>query len=227
MPHEHFAHQTPLFRQLKDVDMYLQYNKVENLKIALPRISGVILHPGETLSYWRLIGRPTRRKGYLPGMILDSGRFLAGVGGGLCQLSNLIFWMALHTPLTITERHRHGYDVFPDADRTQPFGSGATCYWNYGDLMLRNDTPHQFQLLLNLTDTHLAGRWCADIPLDYRYEIYEKDHAIQSHFWGNTRHNAIWRKKFDFDNNLLYDEPIAENHAIMMYPPFLPDTSQT
>ena len=45
-------------------------------------------------------------------------------GGGLCQLSNLIYWMTLHTPLTITERYRHSYDVFPDSNRTQPFGSG-------------------------------------------------------------------------------------------------------
>lgn len=44
--------------------------------------------------------------------------------------------MALHTPLTVTERHRHGYDVFPDAERTIPFGSGATCFYNYGDLMI-------------------------------------------------------------------------------------------
>jgi len=30
-----FKHSTPLFRKLKGVDMYLQYNKVENLKLAI------------------------------------------------------------------------------------------------------------------------------------------------------------------------------------------------
>ena len=39
--------------------------------------------------------------------------------------------MTLHTPLQVTERYRHSYDVFPDADRKLPFGSGATCAYNY------------------------------------------------------------------------------------------------
>ena len=140
LPYSAASHKTPLMRRLRDVDMWMQENKVTNLRLASARVNGIVLHPGQTFSYWYLIGRPTARKGYLPGMLLRNGRAVAGVGGGLCQLSNLIFWMTLHTPLTVTERHRHGYDVFPDSDRTQPFGSGATCFYPYGDLMIRNDT---------------------------------------------------------------------------------------
>ena len=123
----HFAHRTPLLRKLRAVDMRYQHNKIVNLRIAAARLDGVVLRPGETLSYWRLIGRPTRRKGYLDGIVLFCGTFRPGVGGGLCQLSNLLFWMTLHTPLTVVERYRHSYDVFPDSGRTQPFGSGAPC----------------------------------------------------------------------------------------------------
>jgi len=126
LPYLHFEHKTPLLRKLRDVDMQLQYNKITNLKIAAKCIDGILIRPGEVFSYWRLIGNPTARRGFLDGMILQNGKFHAGVGGGLCQLSNLIFWSSLHTPLTVTERHRHGYDVFPDSNRTQPFGSGAT-----------------------------------------------------------------------------------------------------
>lgn len=50
--------------------------------------------------------------------MLFLGRIGSDVGGGLCQLSNLIFWMTFHTPLTVTERYRHSHDVFPDANRT-------------------------------------------------------------------------------------------------------------
>ena len=125
LPHVVFTHKTPLLRQLKNVDMWLQHNKVKNLQIAFQKLNGVILKPGETFSYWRLIGKPTRRKGYVEGMVLFYGKVMAGVGGGLCQLSNLIYWMTLHTPLTVTERYRHSYDVFPDANREQPFGSGS------------------------------------------------------------------------------------------------------
>lgn len=91
--------------------------------------------------------------------MLFCGTFHRGVGGGLCQLSNLIYWMTLHTDLTVTERYRHSYDVFPDENRTQPFGSGATCVYNYRDLMVENRTVRPLQLSLQLTATELRGAW--------------------------------------------------------------------
>lgn len=216
------SHATPLLRKLKDVDMYLQQNKIVNLHIAVPRVHQVTLRPGEVFSYWRLIGRPTRRKGYRKGMVLQNGTFTAGTGGGICQLSNLIYWITVHTPLTVLERHRHGYDVFPDADRTQPFGSGATCFYNYGDLMLRNDTDQIFRLVLEVTATHLKGAWTTDKRPEYRYEVYEKEHVMRQEPWGGyTRHNLLYRKKYDSTGAVIADEFVVENHAIMMYPPFL------
>lgn len=222
LPYPHMTHETPLLRKLKDVQMYLQYNKIINLRIAAAKLSGVTLRPGETFSYWKLIGRPTKAKGYLPGMILENGTYKAGTGGGLCQLSNLIYWMTIHTPLTVLERYRHSFDVFPDADRTQPFGSGATCYYNYLDLMLQNHTAATYQLVLEVTDTHLKGCWLSDVPLERRYEVYEKKHYIQPEYWGGyTRHNAIFRRIYDLDGQLLDDEFVVENHALMMYEPML------
>lgn len=216
------SHRTPLMRRLKNVDMWMQENKVVNLRLAAARLDGVVLLPGESLSYWRRIGKPTRRKGYVEGMLLKNGGVTADVGGGLCQLSNLLYWMTLHTPLTVVERHRHGYDVFPDADRTQPFGSGATCYYNYLDLVIRNDTPHAWRLCLRLTASHLEGQWRSDAPQTCRYEIYEREHEIRGEYWGGfTRHNVIARRVYDLDGNLIGDEPVAENHAVMMYNPML------
>ncbi len=145
-----FEHQTPLYRQLKDVDMWIQDNKVINLKVGIKRLNGIIVEPGESFSYWKLLGKPTYSKGYVDGMVLYYGKVKTGVGGGLCQLSNLIYWMTLHTPLTVTERHRHSYDVFPDSKRSQPFGSGATCVYNYRDLQILNKTPNTYQLVVKI-----------------------------------------------------------------------------
>ena len=226
LPHMCFTHETPLLRKLKDVDMQLQYNKIVNLKLALPRVAGVVLQPGEMFSFWRLIGKPTRRRGYLKGMVLRNGGFFAGTGGGLCQLSNLIYWMAIHTPLTIAERHRHSYDVFPDSNRTQPFGSGATCFYNYGDLMIRNDTQLVFRLELEVTDTHLKGAWFSDSEPEFTYEVYEKEHVMQPEFWGGyTRHNLLHRRAFNRNGVFIDDEFVVENHAVMMYSPLLSEHS--
>lgn len=217
-----FSHHTILLRELKEVDMYLQYNKIENLKLAVKKLNKVVINPGETFSYWKLIGKPTKRKGYLEGMVLYSGNVQRGIGGGLCQLSNLIFWMTLHTPLSIVERYRHSFDVFPDSSRTQPFGSGATCVYNYRDLMIRNDTSQPFQLLLKVTDTHLEGSYYTSKPLEYHYEIYEKEHRMDREYWGGcVRHNVLYRKVYNNNFDLVDDEYLVENHALMMYQPFI------
>lgn len=222
LPWVQVTHATPLLRELRGEDMELQRNKVVNLKLAAARLNGVMLHPGETFSYWRAIGKPSRRKGYLEGMVLFLGRIGSDVGGGLCQLSNLVFWMTLHTPLTVMERYRHSHDVFPDAGRTQPFGSGATCAYPHRDLMIRNDTDMDFQLRVWVDETHLVGEWRARTPPEHRYEIVERNPRIDQASWGGyIRHNQLFRRTLDLEGVLLGEKFLFENNGIMMYSPLL------
>jgi vancomycin resistance protein VanW len=223
LPHVLFKHQTPLLRQLKNVDMYLQYNKIVNLGLALDKINGICLQPGETFSFWFLVGNPTKSKGFKEGLVLQDGKIKKGTGGGLCQLGNLIYWMALHSPLKVTERWRHSYDVFPDEKRLLPFGSGATLAYNYIDLQLKNETSESFQLIFTLTETDLLGEIRTNYPQKIRYEVFEKEHIIQGESWGGySRHNRIHRKLFDIQNDEeIAEEFVTENHALMMYQPFL------
>jgi len=224
IPLAHLAgsHKTPLFRPLQNVEMWLQYNKVNNLKLAAARINGVVLQTGETFSFWYHIGKPTRKKGYLDGMVLCNGSFIPGIGGGLCQLSNLIYWMTLHSPLTVTERWRHNYDVFPDAERTQPFGSGATVVYNYVDLQIRNDTNSEFQLLIWLDEDFLHGEWRSTVSPEFNYHVYEKEHIITHEWWGGyVRHNVINRIVYNQAGEKIEEAFVAKNHAIMMYEPMI------
>ena len=138
--------------------MWLQHNKVASLGVAASCIDGAILKPGETFSFWRLVGKPSARRGFKVGMVLRNGHVQQGMGGGLCQMTNLIYWMTIQTELTITERWRHGFDVFPDSGRTQPFGSGATCAWNYIDLQIENRTADDYQLRVFVDGNYSAGR---------------------------------------------------------------------
>ena len=216
-----FSHSTPLFRKLHHADMWMQRNKVINLRIAADCINGITLCPGETFSFWRAVGRPSGRKGYQRAMVLHNGIIHVETGGGLCQLSNLIYWMTLHTPLTVTERWRHTHDVFPDSERTQPFGSGATVAYNYIDLRVRNDTGQSYQLAVRVGDTHLHGEWRAGRPCPLRYRIYESEHRITHQLWGGyLRHNVLRRCVYG-EGGPISDEFVAENNAVMMYQPLL------
>ncbi len=217
-----FRHRSMILRPLKDVEMYLQHNKVTNLRLAIAKINNVVIKPGQTFSIWQLVGRPSAASGFLEGLVLSNGRIEKGIGGGLCQLGNLLYWMALHSPLTITERYRHGFDVFPDINRKIPFACGATLAYNYIDLQLRNDTPDTFQISLWLDDEYLNGEVRSDREPEFDYEIFETDHLIKLQPWGGyTRHNRIWRRQIRRVDGLTSEELVTENHAIMMYNPLL------
>jgi vancomycin resistance protein VanW len=220
--HTLIQHKSFLLRPLKDVEMYLQHNKVTNLKIAINAINKAVIKPGQVFSIWRLVGRPTKSKGYLDGMVLHNGKVSKGTGGGLCQLGNLLYWMALHTPLTIKERWRHGYDVFPDINRTIPFACGATLSYNYIDLQLENQSDKSFQISLWLDNGYLNGKITCDTDLKTSYEVFETDHMFKQQWWGGyTRHNRIWKRVTNLIDNTITEELVTENNAIMMYNPLL------
>lgn len=215
-------HRSFLLRPLKDVDMYLQHNKVTNLRLAIGHLHQVVIKPGETFSFWRLVGKPIARKGYLEGLVLENGKAGKGIGGGLCQLGNLLYWMTLHTPFTIKERWRHGYDVFPDINRTIPFACGATLSYNYVDLQLENRTEYTFQINLWLDKEYLNGEITSDQKVNQQVEIVEKDHSFQHQWWGGyTRHNKIYKRITNLVDQTVHEELVTDNSAVMMYNPLL------
>lgn len=171
-------HASVLQRSLAGVDPELQRNKVRNLSLAAAHIDGLLIAPGETFSFWRLVGRATARRGYVAGLVLRDGEAASGVGGGLCQISNMLHWLALHSDLQVAERHRHSFDPFPDSERAVPFGTGATLLeWIY-DLKLHNPTDLDYQLRLRLSPTHLIGQLRAAGDPPCRYEVLERDHQF-------------------------------------------------
>jgi vancomycin resistance protein VanW len=214
-------HQSVLLKKLGDGNMQLQINKVTNLRIAIANINGIIIKPGETFSFCKLVGRPTSKKGYLEGMELSFGEARAGIGGGICQISNLVHWLVIHSPLTVTERYHHSFDPFPDDGRVLPFGSGATVFYNYRDYQFTNTTSYTFQVNLWLTDKCLEGELRMDKELDYAYHVFEKDHQflkIDGQFY---RKNQIWREKLlKFKGGEVVEkELITKNFARVTYEP--------
>lgn len=70
------------------------------------------------------------------------------VGGGLCQLSGIMYLTALKAGLKIVERHNHTVDIYKEeSERFAPLGSDATIVFGYKDLRIQNkyDFPVKFQ----------------------------------------------------------------------------------
>lgn len=213
-------HQSVLLRKLGESDKELQINKITNLKIASKKIDKIVIKPGETFSFCKLVGKPTKKKGYLLGMELSMGKARPGIGGGICQIANMLHWLVLHSPLTVIEKSNHSFDPFPDEGRTLPFGSGAAIFYNYIDFQFKNTTNQTFQIHLQVTETHLVGELRSTHSLANSYHIFEKKHRfikVEDSFY---RENEIWRDTIDKKTgNKTTTEMIKKNFARVSYIP--------
>lgn len=211
-------HSSPLFRKLGDSDPRLQEGKIKNLEIAVRAINGAVIPPDKIFSFWNFVGVVNKKRGYVDGMLLSNGKVVEGVGGGLCQLSNLLYWLFLHTPVQIIERKHHSRDAFPDSERSIPFGTGATIFYNLIDLKIKNTTPYPIQIKLWLSGNQLKGQILSSYPLKEKYHIKEKEHHFIQTSNGVYRYNEIYRETL-IDGKMIKEEKLMTNCASVMYTP--------
>lgn len=212
-------HNSLVRRQLGNVDMVLQDNKATNLSLAIPKIKGIVILPGETFSFWKLVGNCTKQKGYRDGVVIKNGKASRGIGGGMCQFTNLIHWLILHSPLTIIEHHHHNnVDLFPDYGRKIPFGTGTSIMYNYLDYQFVNNTKQKFQLIIRMDEKYLYGELRSDMSISTSYHIIEENHYFSKINNEYYRHNEIYRKVYEKDTgNIICNELIVKNHSKVMY----------
>ena len=215
-----YRHNSLIRRRLGNVNMQLQENKATNLALAVKHIDGLIIRPGETFSVWRQIGRTTAKKGYKEGLTIAKGQPSQGSGGGLCQLSNLIHWMVLHSDLTIVEHHHHdGLDLFPDFGRQIPFGTGTSISYNYIDYRVRNDSDRTYQLCLRVEGEYLYGELRATAALPHTYHIHAENEFFSREEGIVYRNGQVFRDTIDrTTGSIVSTDLIRTNHARVMYP---------
>ena len=214
-----YKHNSLIRRKLGNVDLQLQENKAVNLSIAAPKITNIIIKPGETFSLWYLVGKCGKRQGYKEGLTIDNNKPSKGIAGGMCQLSNLIHWMILHTELEITEHHHHdNLDLFPDFKRVIPFGTGTSIMYNYLDYRFKNTTDKTYQLIIYTTDEYLCGELRSNKEEKYSYHIHAEDIFFSRENGVVYRNGKVYRTKIDkTTGNTIEKKLIRENHAKVCY----------
>ena len=218
LPVRIYQHQSLLLRTFGESEMWMQHNKVHNLKLIAPRLHHLIIAPGQTFSFCRATGNATKKRGFKMGMRLHDGRAVSGIGGGICQMANLLHWIILHTPFSVTQRSDHSFDPFPDNNRVLPWGVGCSISYNYVDLQFRNDTDAIFQLLINVGEKYLEGEIRADRELIHSYKVFARNEEFLRLGEDTFRRNEIWRSVFDRASGVhLYDEKIKSNCALVRY----------
>lgn len=188
LPIEVFSSGCPMYNKNTGFDMIYQENKVHNLKLAAAAIDHMLIRPGETFSFSLATRHADRRQPYREGLTVIGGKLTTAPGGGMCQLSNLLFWVFLHSPLTVVERHGHGSKDFPEPPSDAPMGVDATLAEGWKDLKVRNDTDRTFQIHIAFDREKIYGYLYTDQqdPL-----VYSISNGPVSYY---RRQDALWEE---------------------------------
>lgn len=150
-------------------------NKRQNLTIAATCINNVVIQPDEIFSFWALVGAPVAKRGYLEGRALVNGKLKAVMGGGLCQLSGILYHLILQAGLNAIERYPHSADIYTDETRFTPLGSDATVVYGYKDLRFINSLSHPICFRIVMALDQITGELCSPTPITlYHIEFRAK-----------------------------------------------------
>ena len=108
--------------------------RASNIKLSAQCFNGMIVHPGEKISFNEVVGKRTAERGYKEANIIMDGEFVKGIGGGVCQTSTTLFNAAILAGLDVEKSHNHSLVI-----GYVPLGRDAMVS-SCADLVLRNNT---------------------------------------------------------------------------------------
>ena len=116
-------------------------NRSTNIRISADKVNGVVLMPGEEISYNNTIGPTTPQNGYKPGAAYIGGKVVTDYGGGVCQTSSTIYNAVLYANLEVTSRTSHYF-----ASDYVPVGRDATVYSPSLDFKFKNNRNYPIKI---------------------------------------------------------------------------------
>lgn len=147
-------------------------NKKHNLLLAVSKFQNLPFYPGKIFSFWHMLGNPSKKSGYKVGINIIKNQLDFDYGGGLCQLSGLLYHLALTAGLFVIERHPHSVDLYTDETRYTPLGADATTAYGYKDLRFMNNLEIPISFRVAIEGDQLIGSICAVQPLkEYEFQF--------------------------------------------------------
>lgn len=173
---QNLQYQIELSQVIKPSHLYL--NKIHNLKLGAARIESISIRPHEVFSFWKIIGQPNSKNGFKKGRNIVNNLLSEDFGGGLCQLSGIIFHIAILANLEIIERYNHSKDIYTDETRYSPLGCDATVVFGYKDLRIRNNTQGIIQFVFDITNEKISIILKSEYPIhvtNLRFNVKEQN----------------------------------------------------
>lgn len=209
---------TPMYNRNTGFDFKYQENKVFNLKLAAVPINWLLIKPNETFSFWKLVHHADKYVSYKDGLTVINGETVTAEGGGLCQLSNLLFQLFLHSPLTIVERTGHRIKEFPELSSDSLKGVDATIADGWIDLKVRNDTEKIFQLGIYFDEVNIKGYLYTDQVCLEKYRIRNENLNYESRDGNIVETVEVWQDCLNIDTNkCISSKKLYTNSCLIGY----------
>ena len=148
-------------------------NRKSNIKLALSSFNGMIVEPGEEVSFNKTTGPRTAENGYKDAKIIFNGSYVSGMGGGVCQASTTLYNALLRADIEILKVTRH---TLPAS--YVPLSFDAMVSEGYADLVFKNnlDSPIYIKAYGDDTNAVVEIYGC---PLDEGTEIKTKSELVK------------------------------------------------
>lgn len=146
-------------------------NKLYNLELASARINEYIIKPNQIFSFFKIIGNP--EYDFKKSRTLVNGKLVEQNGGGLCQVSGIIYYISLIAGLEIIERHNHSVDIYTDETRFTPLGTDASIVYGYKDLRVKNNLPFSIKFEMEIKDNFIQVNLRSEKMVEQRQLFFE------------------------------------------------------
>jgi len=133
------------------------WNRKQNIKTAAKRLN-ITLYPDEVFSFNAVVGERTIANGFLSAPIILDGKFVNGVGGGVCQVSSTLYNCALLADLEILNAKQHSMTVGYVSASFDAMVSSKN------DLTFVNSTASPIKIKATTSDSSITISIYGDIP---------------------------------------------------------------
>ncbi len=175
LPNEICNTKTVMVNENSGYPIIYQQNKVDNLKIASKTMNLIVIRPNETFSFSYLLKNSKKYGKFKDGLVLENGKIVPKYSGGICHLSNMLHYLFLMSPLTVTERHGHKVKSLPNPDKDTLEGTDATISYGWLDLRAKNNTQNTYQIAISFDDKYMYGQILSDKKSNVEYYIVNED----------------------------------------------------
>lgn len=137
-----------------------------NLDLASKAVNGTILAPGEVFDFNTVVGKRTKERGYQYAPAYSSGKTVATLGGGICQVSSTIYYCTLIADLEIINRQPHSF-----VSSYMPLGTDATVSWGGPEFTFKNNFNYPIRIETWVDEEYVYCRLVGTDEKDYYIEM--------------------------------------------------------